>query len=208
LDHILHGRVRRCREDLLEALARELSVSVAFLSGESLSGAIWTRRRAREGAEQILVDENAYARSSRPPGYQLAARELARAVVAAWRRDLGKGVDGSADALRELNTLGDGFDDFAVVEAAVERLLAANRWRPALLQRDKGASATVDNRKASVADATAFAMHGARLMQVALQPWLDGKARVDYPALVAVMEFGLRLIPLPSSFGTINWGDT
>src|SRR2546427_8550984 len=116
LDSIVRGNTKRCYKGLRESLAGLLDLPAAWLGGEtdllpSLTSGLPYPERGYQ--PPLWVDENMRIirpsaekgltqRTTLPPRYQLAAHDLWKSIVAAWRRDIEQGKRNAKGALSQL----------------------------------------------------------------------------------------------------------
>ncbi len=238
LDSIVRGTTKRCYKGLRERLATLLDLPAAWLGGEAdlLPGLTpWLPYPELGYQPPLWVDESMRItrppaegdltrRTTLPPRYQLAAQDLGKQVVEAWKRDV-KG--GNKDAERALSRLAVGewkkrpWDRAMMVLA---RLVSAFWWRRLFL-RPPALPAAVDPKRFTDAEWRALGekvmtdnqVRAAELLeadnQVAgataaawtavLRPWFAGERELNYRAFIEVLEwasggFGKN----PSSGGT------
>lgn len=196
LDSIVQGHTDRCRLQRRGALAHQLGVTESWLSGAPVPPAPIERFAGSDGAPYQL-DENmrrfAEGRAYGIARYQIAWARLSRAVVDAWGRDIASGVPGAEEALGQL-TKGrtQGSSPWSWVTVCIQRLLSSFGWRQAFLLPGGG------RRQPPEAD-DAVAVGMASALEKALEPWFQGRQRLDFQWFCLVLSWAAGGMLTPST---------
>jgi hypothetical protein len=220
LDSIVRGKTKRCYHSLREKLAKLLDLPTPWLGGETdllPSLTPWLPPSGLGYNPPLWVDENMRivrppvgrdlsVLASLPPRYQLAASDLCRQVVAAWKRDID---NGDAEAKAALARLG----DWNRAMMLISRLLGAYWWRR-LFMKPLPLPEAVDPKQYTEAEWRALAKRMSRenerraaeelgasdqvadaiasALAATLQPWFTGERELNYAALVGALEWASR----------------
>jgi len=227
LDSIVRGKTKRCYKSLRESLARLLDLPAAWLGGETdlpPDLTAWLPYPGLGYKPLLSVDENirlirpraetdVTPRMTLPPRYQLAAYDLGKQVVQAWKRDV---KNGNRAAERALSRLGIGEWKSRPWDRAmmlVARLVSAFWWRRLFLKASE-LPAVVDPTRFTDADwrtlsekvmaenqrraaeqletGDQFAAGAAAAWSAVLRPWFEGQQQLNYKGFAKMLEWASR----------------
>lgn len=204
LDSIVRGKTKRCYASLREQLASLVSRPARWLGGETdLQPALtpWLPLPELGYEPPLWVDENMRVirppesgaltqRTSLPPRYQLAAHDLSKEIISAWKRD----IDGkNSEAKRAISWVAIGrwkSNPWDRVAMLITRLISAFWWRRSFLKGTLNGGLNPDQKAGTAESADdEFAVSAASALTTLLKPWLSGREELDYEWFADLLEW-------------------
>jgi len=228
LDSIVRLKTKRCYESLRDKLATLLDLPAEWLGGETdllPSLTPWLPYPGEAGRPPRVVDENLMGRpvppdgdpttrASLPPRYQLAAHQLGKKVLGAWKRDIERGNKEANEALARLGVGQWKKHEWERAAMLITRLLSAFWWRRLFLKPPPlpppidaeraytdeewfalSAKILKENRDVIAEAAEAadeLAAHAAAALSSALRPWFEGKRELSYRRFLETLQWASR----------------